>query len=58
VGDFNTPVLPIDMSRQTLNKQTNKNTNKGNELNGPNITLHPNIKEYTSSQHLKELSHN
>ena len=55
VGDFNTPLTPMDRSKQKINKETQVLNDTLDEMDLINIfrTIHPNAEEYTffSSTH-------
>ena len=55
VGDFNTPLTPMDISKQKINKETQVLNDTLDEMDLINIfrTIHPNAEEYTffSSTH-------
>ena len=49
VGDFNTPLTPMDRSKQKINKETQVSNDTVDEMDLTDIvrTLHPNAEEYT-----------
>ena len=49
VGDFNTPLTPMDRSKQKINKETQVSNDTVDEMDLTDIfrTFHPNAEEYT-----------